>query len=78
MIIKFNKGKRNHYKIPIGFYISKIPTYPIKNGKVTKYQPFLVFSVFFQLYFERILVSLHRVLVRGANIVKLLRATAED
>ena len=37
MIIKFNKGKRNHYKIPIGVYISKIPIYPIKDGKIEKY-----------------------------------------
>jgi hypothetical protein len=37
MIIRFNKGKRNRYKFPIGIYISKIPIYPLKNGKVIKY-----------------------------------------
>ena len=44
MIIKFNKGKRcgihakEHIKYkPIGFYISKIPIYPLKNRKVIEY-----------------------------------------
>ena len=31
MIVKFNKGLRNKYKFPIGFYICKIPKYPKKN-----------------------------------------------
>lgn len=36
MIIKFNKGKRNHYKFPIGIYISKIPIVPINKCKYYK------------------------------------------
>ena len=31
MIVKFNKGFRNKYKFPIGFYICKISKYPKKN-----------------------------------------------
>lgn len=31
------KGKRNRYKFPIGIYISKIPIYPLNNGKVESY-----------------------------------------
>jgi len=38
MIIKFLKGKRNRYKAPFGIYVSKIPIYPLKDGKVAKYQ----------------------------------------
>ena len=32
MIIKFNKGKRNHYKFPIGIYISKVYIPPFNEG----------------------------------------------
>ena len=32
------KGKRNKYKFPIGIYISKIPIYPLNNGKVESYR----------------------------------------
>ena len=39
MVIKFLKGKRNRYKVPFGIYVSKIPIYPLKDGKVVKYQP---------------------------------------
>ena len=31
------KGKRNRYKFPIGIYISKIPIYPLKDGKIENY-----------------------------------------
>ena len=37
MKIKYMKGKRNKYKFPIGIYISKIPIYPLNNGKVESY-----------------------------------------
>ena len=37
MKIKYMKGKRNRYKFPIGIYISKIPIYPLNNGKVESY-----------------------------------------
>ena len=39
MVIKFLKGKRNKYKVPFGIYVSRIPIYPLEDGKVTKYQP---------------------------------------
>ena len=31
------KGKRNRYKFPIGIYISKIPIYPLNDGKIENY-----------------------------------------
>lgn len=37
MKIKFIKGKRNHYKFPIGIYICKLPIYPLINNEVQKY-----------------------------------------
>ena len=38
MIIKFLKGKRNHYKFLIGIYVCKLPIYPIINDKVQEYR----------------------------------------
>lgn len=35
--IKYLKGKRNRYKFPIGIYISKIPIYPLNDGKIENY-----------------------------------------
>lgn len=37
MKIIYMKGKRNRYKFPIGIYISKIPIYPLNNGKIENY-----------------------------------------
>ena len=47
MAIKFLKGKRNRYKVLFGIYVSKIPIYPLKNGKVAKYQP-KIFTINFR------------------------------
>ncbi len=37
MKIKYMEGKRNRYKFPIGIYISKIPIYPLNDGKIENY-----------------------------------------
>ena len=60
MIIKFLKGKRNQYKFPIDIYISKVPIYPLIDGKVENYHKGMrtinfrfknnVYAIFINLY----------------------------
>jgi len=60
MIIKFLKGKRNQYKFPIDIYISKVPIYPLIDGKVENYRKGMitinfrfknnVYAIFINLY----------------------------
>ena len=50
MIIEFRKGKRNHYRFPIGLYISKIYIPPFNDKKYHKKMRTLNFRYRYNVY----------------------------
>lgn len=50
MIVEFRKGKRNHYRFPIGLYICKIYIPPFNDKKYHKNMRTLNFRYKYNVY----------------------------